>query len=181
MDIDQKIFEAVNSFRGPDFLTETAVYIHGYKHVEVAFFLFCLSLVCVLLVAPKKGMRASILAFAAAMGSVFLVQFLKKIVSRPAPYLDEATMTNLRVEPLANISAFPVGSTTLVSAVAVTLMYYFPKFSGPVVIFTLLYAMMPIYLGVAFPSDAIGSLILGYLFSYTLVIIVGRRGYFRKY
>lgn len=182
MGIDNKLFVFINSYEVPEIVTEVAIYLHGYKNVEVAFFLFCLILTGVLLGSPKKGIRASVAVFIAAMCSYFGAQYLRGVSSRPFPYLDENLASQLRVEPLPGLmSAFPISSIVLFSSVAVALIYYFPKYSLFVIIASIVYTLMPIHLGVALPSDAFGSLLLGYAFSYFMMTILGKKDYFKRY
>lgn len=181
MDIDRSLFTYINSYPLPDVVTDTAIYVHGYKNAEVAFFLFCLILGAVLLVSPKKGIRASIAVFIASMSSFVGGKYLTGVFSRPFPYLDEGLASQLRVEPLTSLSAFPVPSILLFTSVAMAMIYYFPKYSALMVGVTLIYTLMPVYLGVAYPSDAAASLALGSVFSYFLMTTLGRNAYFKRF
>ena len=181
MELDRKLFEMINSYPVPDFVTDLAVYLHGYRHVEVTFFLFCLFLGAVLIASPKKGIRASLAAFVAAMLSFFGAQHLNSLFKRPFPYLDETLSCQLRVEALTSFSAFPLTSVVTVCAVSVALIYYFPKYSMLVVLGSVVYTLMPIHLGVAFPTDALGSMALGYALSYVLMNFMGKKAYFKRF
>lgn len=181
MDLDNKVFIYINSYEVPGFVTDLAIYLHGYRSVEVAFFIFCLLLTAILLGSPQKGIRAAVAVFVATMCSYFGAGYMRGLLSRPFPYLDENLASQLRVEPLSNLSAFPVTSVVLASSVAVALIYYFPKYSSFVVIASIVYTLMPIHLGVAFPSDAFGSLALGYAFSYFMMTALGKKDYFKRF
>jgi len=181
MDIDSKVYVFINSQAVPDFITDIAIYVHGYKNVEVAFFLFCLLLGGILIASPKRGMRAAVAVFIAAMCSYFGAQYLRTLITRPFPYLNENLASQLRIEPLTTMSAFPVISVVLFSSIAVALIYYFPKYTTWVLIASFIYTLLPIHLGVVYPSDAFGSLLLGFTFSYLLMTILGTKNYFKRY
>jgi|GEM_PF-3272792 len=181
MELDKKLFEIINGYELSPLATEVSLYIHGYKHVEVAFFLFCLLLAGILLGSPKKGLQASMSAFIAAIAAYLATPHLHALFLRPYPYLNDALRVQLRTEPLTDLSSFPLSSVTLMSAVAVALIYYFPRYSALVVIGSVLYTLLPVHLGVAFPSDAFGSLALGYVFSYFLMNILGQINYFKRF
>ena len=181
MELDKKLFEIINSYELPPFVTEVSLYIHGFKHVEVAFFLFCLVLGCVLLGSPKKGLQASIAACIAAVVPFLAAPHLQALFLRPYPYLNDALIVKLRTEPLTDLSSFPLSSVTLMSAVAVALIYYFPKYSALVILGSVLYTLLPVHLGVAFPSDAFGSFALGCVFSYFLMNALGQVNYFKRF
>ncbi len=181
MSLDKTIFKIVNGFSVPPVFDELFVYAHGLANVEIAFFLFCIILFLIVVGAPKRGPRAAIAVFIATMITYFGAGNLRKLLVRPYPVLDENLGAILRVEVLRASSAFPVLSIVMFSTIAMSIVFYFPKYTLGLMILSVFYASMPIYLGIAYPSDAFGSLLLGAALGYTLMQILSRTQYFSRY
>ncbi len=171
----------INGYNIPSIFDDIFVYAHGLANVEIAFFLFCIILFLIVVGAPKRGPRAAIAVFIATMITYFGAGTLRKLLVRPYPVLDESLEAILRVEVLRSSSAFPVISTVMFSTIAMSIVFYFPKYTAGLIIMSVLYAIMPIYLGLAYPSDALGSLLMGYAIGYTLMQILSRTKYFARY
>lgn len=181
-EIDKSVFTYINNLNLPDFVSYAAGYLHGYSNLEIAFLLFCLILSAVVLGSPKTGVRAAIAIFIVTMSSFFGASYLKSLFVHPYPHLDGGLSVNLRVDPGAlGPSSFPVPSVVMFSAVMMVLLFYFPKKSSLFLFALAAYTFMPVYLGVAFPSDVIGSFLAGLIFSYLLLAFLSRQQYFQRY
>lgn len=181
-EIDKGLFAYINNLNLPDFVTYAASYLHGYDNLEIAFLFFCLMISAVALSSPKKGVRAAIAVFIVTMSSFFGASYLKSLLIHPYPHLDSSLNVKLRVARSAlGSSSFPVPSVVMFSAVIMVLLFYFPKKSLLFISSLLIYTFLPVYLGVAFPSDVIGSFLAGTVLSYLLLTFLSRQDYFRKY
>ncbi len=95
--------------------------------------------------------------------------------------VEDLSDMNLRVEVVKQASAFPVVSNLLIGTIFIAVTYYFPKHSLALIIAGVLYSLMPVYLGVAYPVDALGSLFLGFIMGYGLMVILSKFDYFERF
>lgn len=179
--MDKTIFKAINGYEIPPFLDEIFAYLHGMKNVEIVFFLFCLVIFSMIAGSPKKGPRAAAAVFIATMATYFGTESLRAFVSRPYPAMSKSLEAAVRVDvPMAS-SAFPVLSNMMFAALAMSIIFYFPRYTKACLLVSLVYAILPVYLGVAYPTDAFGSLALGYVFGYVLMVILSKTKYFARW
>lgn len=181
MSIDKTVFKAINSSDLPPVFNDIFIYAHGMRNMEIAFFLFCVILFVIVVGAPKKGPRAAIAVFIASMVTYFGAASLRKMASRPYPELDAALGAEIKVNLLKASSAFPVVSNVMFATVAMSIVFYFPKYTAGLLMASAVYALMPVYLGVAYPSDAVGSLVVGYVAGYVLMTFLAKTDYFARY
>ncbi len=181
MNLDNIIFKMINSCSIPSIFDEIFLYLHGFINVEIVFFLFCSTLFLIVIIVPKKGPKVGGAAFIITMITYFGMDNLKKLLVRPYPSLDGVSEVIFRVEIVRSSSAFPVMSTLIFSAVIMSMMFYFQRYSTVFILISLIYAVIPIYLGVAYPSDAFGSAILGYILGYFLMQFLSKIQYFSRY
>lgn len=182
MDIDKIIFDAVNGQTLPWFVDQLFIYLHGISHVEIAFFLFCLILFLIVVGAPKRGPRAAIAVFIATMATYFGSGSLRALIPRQYPFqVYELAAMNLRADVSTTFSAFPVISNLMLGTLMMTVIFYFPKHMKGLFVVSLFYATMPIYLGIAYPLDAFGSLFVGFAMGYIQMTILTKIDYFARY
>ena len=113
---------------------------------------------------PKKTRKCGIMVLAALL--VMLVVnniILKNLIARPRPY---ATYPEL-IEDLADIIhvpssySFPSGHTVSAMAVAFTILTQHKKFGIVTLVFATLMGLSRLYVGVHFPTDVYGGIIVG--------------------
>ncbi len=180
MDLDKVIFKTINSYKMPSIFDNIFAYLHGFINIEIIFFLFSVILFLIVVVAPKKGPRAVSATFIVTMITYFGMDNVKKLLLRPYPVLSNDFKTILRVEVMQSVSAFPVMSTFMFAVIIMSIIFYFERYSIVFIFISLIYAMMPIYLGFAYPSDAFGSLILGFVLSYIFMQFLSKIQYFSR-
>lgn len=178
MGLDKTIFKIINGYNLPSFLDSVFAYMHGLQNVEIIFFLFCIILFLIVIGTPRKGPRAATAVFIATMLTYFGIGFLRNLFTRTYPIVDESLGVILRFDMLKAESAFPVMSNVLFALITTSIIFYFPKLTVSLLVASIFYAVMPVYLGVAYPSDAFGSLLLGYVLGYVSTGFLSRFVYF---
>lgn len=120
----------------------------------------------------KSGMTILI---ALAIGALITNLALKNIVARMRPY-DFETMLIPMIQKPKDYS-FPSGHTCASFAAAFTSMKVLPnKASIPIMILACLIACSRMYLGVHYPTDILGGILVAFIASYLAVKIQKRRG-----
>ena len=106
-----------------------------------------------------------------------IVDTLKKVVHRPRPFVTYRNIHNL--VPVNSFS-FPSGHTAEVMLLAISLSMLFPKRKWAIAI-AWLWALMVSYsrmdLGVHYPSDVLGSVLIGWLVAFTFINLMRRLGF----
>jgi len=107
-----------------------------------------------------KVLRVPVISyFLAWNGSIACYSFLKDYFHRPRPF--PAIKGIVSVIPTPHSYSFPSGHATLAAAIAVVLVYHFPKACYWVVSLALLAGISRIYFGVHYPSDVLAGFIIG--------------------
>jgi undecaprenyl-diphosphatase len=107
-----------------------------------------------------KVFRAPVISyFLAWNGSIACYTFLKDYFHRPRPV--QMIKGLLPAIPTPHSYSFPSGHATMAAAIAVVLVYHFPKARYWVVSLSLLAGISRIYFGVHYPSDVVAGFILG--------------------
>lgn len=117
--------------------------------------------VSILLFALKKK-RIGFESLMALSFSYTLTETIKHLVSRPRPF-QVLNSISLAIEPPAE-SSFPSGHTATSFAVAIIIYLHMPKKYGVLaLILASVMGFSRVYLGVHYPSDVFGGLLLGIL------------------
>lgn len=119
----------------------------------------------------KKKSRLSFLYVALSIGLAGLVSYTcKKLTSIPRPYEVDARIAQLSV---GGGYSFPSGHTTEAFASAIALIFLFKnwKMALPVLTWASLVAFSRIYLGVHYPFDILGGILIGLTVSYGMQLI----------
>lgn len=126
-------------------------------------------LMSVILLIPKKTRPIGITALVSLLiGALITNVFLKNVVARIRPY-EVVDGLILIIEKQRDYS-FPSGHTCASFAAAMVYLKMMPKKYGvPFVILAVLIAFSRLYVGVHYPSDVIGGLIIGIFSAWTAV------------
>lgn len=140
---------------------------------EIAYGLPILLLAVGLLQRNRILRLGGILALLTVFLADYAALFLKGLVHRIRPF--EAISDIIRYSDAGNAS-FPSGHTTqaMATAFAITLFFRKPRYAVPVLAWAILVGYGRIYLGVHYPSDVIGAILLSAIIA-VLVTVPGKR------
>ena len=113
------------------------------------------------LLIPKKTRRVGVLALVSLLFSALIDNvILKNVVARTRPYDVIEELTSL-VGAQKDYS-FPSGHTGSAFAAAVVMFWGLPKkFGIPILVFACLMGLSRLYVGVHYPSDVLGGVLIG--------------------
>ena len=131
-------------------------------------------LVAIALVCFKRTRKTGLMVGAALLlGLIFGNGILKNLFARVRPYdLENAFLTETLVKKPSDWS-FPSGHTLASFEAAAVLMIRDKRFGVPALVLAILIAFSRLYLYIHFPSDVVAGLLLGVLFGFCGVWIVG--------
>lgn len=148
-----------NDFLTPIFKFITSLGDEGYVWIAIA----------ILLVFVKGYRKVGPMVGASLLGSlVFNNMIIKNIVARPRPYRMIETLSILIPEP--GEYSFPSGHTSSSFAAGVVLYLMLPKKYGvPAMILAFLIGLSRLYVGVHYPTDVLGGMVMGTLIAVAVV------------
>lgn len=154
--LDGNILLWIQEYIRNDFLTPIFKFIthlgdEGYVWIAIA----------ILLVFIKKYRKVGFMVGGSLLGSLLFNNIiLKNIVARPRPYRMMEALTILIPEP--GEFSFPSGHTSSSFAAGVVLYLMLPKKYGiPVMILAFLIGISRLYVGVHYPTDVLGGMVMG--------------------
>ncbi len=104
--------------------------------------------------------------------------FIKRILGRARPvHFDELGIAHFRPFSDWSYQSFPSGDTTTVFATAAVVMFFWPKWGRLLLIGAALVGFARIVLGVHFPTDVYGGLLLGTFGAYAVRNFCAERGW----
>lgn len=108
----------------------------------------------------KKGRRVAVMVFIAAIISNLTTEVaLKKLIMRPRPFDTLSQVRTLVARP--GSSSFPSGHAAVSFAVAMVMAYNYRKYAGLLFLLAFGIAFSRIYVGVHFPLDVLGGIVIG--------------------
>lgn len=116
----------------------------------------------VILLIPKKTRKCGVLVLAALL--VMLITnniILKNLIARPRPCATYPELVELVKIP--HSYSFPSGHTVSAMAVAFTIFFQNKKFGIITLVFAFLMGLSRLYVGVHFPTDVFGGIIVGFV------------------
>ncbi|MCZ7397349.1 MAG: phosphatase PAP2 family protein [Candidatus Methanoperedens sp.] len=119
----------------------------------------------------KERKLALLITVGIAAGALFTYP-LKFLIDRARPY-DQITDTRL-LTPTELDPSFPSGHAEMSFLAATVISRFHPEYSKYLYAFSFIVALSRIYVGVHFPADAIGGIIVGIIIG-KLMIMVARR------
>lgn len=148
-----------NDFLTPIFKFITSLGDEGYVWIAIA----------IMLLFVKNYRKVGLMVGASLLGSlVFNNMLIKNIVARPRPYRMIETLTILIPEP--GEYSFPSGHTSSSFAAGVVLYLMLPKKYGiPAMILAFLIGISRLYVGVHYPTDVLGGMVMGTLIAVAVV------------
>lgn len=148
-----------NDFLTPIFKFITSLGDEGYVWIAIA----------IILLFVKKYRKVGVMVGASLLGSlVFNNMIVKNIVARPRPYRMIETLSILIPEP--GEYSFPSGHTSSSFAAGVVLYLMLPKKYGvPAMILAFLIGISRLYVGVHYPTDVLGGMVMGTLIAVAVV------------
>lgn len=162
--LDGNILLWIQEYIRNDFLTPIFKFIthlgdEGYVWIAIA----------VILLFVKKYRKVGLMVGASLLGSlVFNNMIIKNIVARPRPYRMIETLSILIPEPREY--SFPSGHTSSSFAAGVVLYLMLPKKYGvPAMILAFLLGISRLYVGVHYPTDVLGGMVMGTLIAFAVV------------
>ena len=127
----------------------------------------CLIILSVLLMIPQKTRRyGTAMLLGLAIGALFTNLYLKVVIARPRPYVDETKVFHdiwvIMGQHMESDKSFPSGHTTAAFAAMVPLFLLGrKKLSWLALVFAVLMGISRIYLMVHYPSDVLGGILVG--------------------
>ena len=148
-----------NDFLTPIFKFITSLGDEGYVWIAIA----------IVLLFVKNYRKVGLMVGASLLGSlVFNNMIVKNIVARPRPYRMIETLTILIPEP--GEYSFPSGHTSSSFAAGVVLYLMLPKKYGiPAMVLAFLIGISRLYVGVHYPTDVLGGMVMGTLIAVSVV------------
>ena len=129
--------------------------------------------IAVLLLFVKNYRKVGLMVGGSLLGSlVFNNMIIKNIVARPRPYRMMEELMILIPEP--GEYSFPSGHTSSSFAAGVVLYLMLPKKYGiPAMVLAFLIGISRLYVGVHYPTDVLGGMVMGTLLAVATVKITG--------
>lgn len=164
--LDGNILLWIQEYIRNDFLTPIFKFIthlgdEGYVWIAIA----------VLLLFVKNYRKVGLMVGGSLLGSLlFNNMIVKNIVARPRPYRMMEELTILIPEP--GEYSFPSGHTSSSFAAGVVLYLMLPKKYGiPAMVLAFLIGISRLYVGVHYPTDVLGGMVMGTLLAVATVKI----------
>ena len=165
-ELDGNILLWIQEYIRNDFLTPIFKFIthlgdEGYVWIAIA----------VLLLFVKNYRKVGLMVGGSLLGSLlFNNMIVKNIVARPRPYRMMEELTILIPEP--GEYSFPSGHTSSSFAAGVVLYLMLPKKYGiPAMVLAFLIGISRLYVGVHYPTDVLGGMVMGTLLAVATVKI----------
>ncbi len=165
-ELDGNILLWIQEYIRNDFLTPIFKFIthlgdEGYVWIAIA----------VLLLFVKNYRKVGLMVGGSLLGSLlFNNMIVKNIVARPRPYRMMEELTILIPEP--GEYSFPSGHTSSSFAAGVVLYLMLPKKYGiPAMVLAFLIGISRLYVGVHYPTDVLGGMVMGALLAVATVKI----------
>jgi len=162
--LDGNILLWIQEYIRNDFLTPIFKFIthlgdEGYVWIAIA----------VLLLFVKNYRKVGLMVGGSLLGSLlFNNMIVKNIVARPRPYRMMEELTILIPEP--GEYSFPSGHTSSSFAAGVVLYLMLPKKYGvPAMVLAFLIGISRLYVGVHYPTDVLGGIVMGTLIAVGVV------------
>jgi undecaprenyl-diphosphatase len=156
LDLDGSILLWIQEYVRNDYLTHVVKFI---THLgDSGWFWIVLTLLCLIFTKTRRNgvlMRCSFLLNVLANNII-----LKNLVARIRPY--EAVAGLQRIIEAQSDYSFPSGHSGASFSVAVVMLLMFPRKIGvPAIILAVLIALSRLYVGVHYPTDVIGGMLIG--------------------
>lgn len=160
LDFDYRIFKFLNSFAGISSVADfTFVAL-----AEYAMFLMIAGFALFILLKKydRERINATLQAFAAAfLGRAIIISIIRIFFFRPRPFV--SGIVNQLVEHNPMEASFPSGHTTVMFALAFSLLFVNRKWGIVYLIIALISALARVVVGVHFPFDILGGILVGFL------------------
>lgn len=161
LSLNQEIFISINSLAGEDRLMDMIAIVIG----EYLPYLFIIIEVWLYFFAKYK--KEALLAFYSMLLGLGINQLIGLIYSHPRPFMDSLGRT--LVSHTAE-NSFPSDHTTFMASIAFALLFMknSRKLGLFLVIFATIGGLCRVYIGVHYPFDILGSLVVSLISSYTI-------------
>lgn len=120
----------------------------------------------------KEKKLALLLAVGIAVGALFTYP-LKFLIDRTRPF-DQIESTRL-LTPSEIDPSFPSGHTEMSFLAATVVSRFHPEYSKYLYTFSFIVALSRIYVGVHFPADAIGGIVIGIIIGKGMILMAQRK------
>ena len=159
-ELDETLFQAVNGFGpGPEPLFELLE-----EPVRNYLLLVSVPIAAALLASPRRIPGVLALELAAGTLAVGLLEAVYALYDRPRPseVFDSAEVVLAYGHDWARIEAFPSGHMAVITALAATAWFAFPRLRYPLLAYVALNAVTRVLFGAHFPLDVVAGIALGY-------------------
>ena len=159
-ELDEALFQAVNAFGpGPEPLFELLE-----EPARNYLLLIAVPLAAALLTGPRRIPGVLALEVAAGALAIGLLEAVYALYDRPRPseVFDSAEVALAYGHDWARIEAFPSGHMAVITALAATAWFAFPKLRYPLIAYVALNAVTRVLFGAHFPVDVVAGIVLGY-------------------
>jgi membrane-associated phospholipid phosphatase/predicted MFS family arabinose efflux permease len=159
-EVDETAFQAVNSLGpGPEPLFEL-LEEPGRNY----FLLTAVPVAAALIAGPRRLPGVLALELAAGALAVGLLEGVYALYDRPRPseVFDSADVVLAYGHDWARIEAFPSGHMAVITALAATAWFFFPRLRYPLIAYVALNGMTRVLFGAHFPLDVLAGIALGY-------------------
>ncbi len=120
----------------------------------------------------KERKLALLMTVGIIIGAVFTYS-MKFVIDRTRPYEQIASARVLT--PLESDPSFPSGHTEMSFLAATVVSRFHPEYSKYLYIFSSIVALSRIYVGVHFPTDTIGGIIMGIIIGRVMIVLAKRK------
>lgn len=167
MNFDYQIFKLINDLAGKNqYLDWLGIFAAKYL-----IFLMVIALVLGLLIKRWPDYRLAIFKASVSGAIAFVINYLIGLIYfRPRPFVLNEVTKLIDKSPLEK--SFPSGHATVAFAMAFSLYFYNKKLGVILLILALIVGLGRIYVGVHYPLDILGGILIGFLSAFLIEKLV---------
>ena len=170
MNFDYQIFKLINDLAGKNqYLDWLGIFAAKYL-----IFLMVIALILGLLIKRDRNYRLAIIkAFISGTFAYVINYLIGFIYFRPRPFVLNQVVKLIDKSPLEK--SFPSGHATVAFAMAFSLYFYNKKLGVILLVLALIVGLGRIYVGVHYPMDILGGVLVGFLSAFLIERLVNKK------